>query len=54
MMAFGCAAQPPLEKDMRDLEDMIHYDACGPDVFRTVEEIEADTLRFSDWCRRAH
>jgi nitroreductase len=54
MMAVGYGAEPPIDKELRDLKDMIHYDACGPQSFRTPEEIESDTRRFTDWCVRAH
>ncbi len=54
MIAVGYEAEPPIDKELRGLREMIHYDACGPDDFRTPEEIEADTTKYSKWCVRAH
>ncbi len=54
MIAVGYGAEAPIPKELRELRDMIHYDACGPDDFRSTEKLEADTLKFTDWCVRAH
>ena len=54
MMAVGYPAESPIPKELRDVRDMIHYDACGPDAFRTPEQLAADTRKFTDWCVRAH
>ena len=54
MMAVGYPAESPIPKELREVREMIHYDACGPDDFRTPEKIEADIRRFTDWCVRAH
>ena len=54
MMAVGYPAESPIEKKLRDVRDMIHYDACGPEDFRTPGRLEADTREFTDWCVRAH
>ena len=54
MIALGYPAEDVIPKEVRPLEDMIHYDACGPDDFRTPEKLEADGRLFTDWCVRAH
>ena len=41
MMALGYGAVPPPEKLTKSLEDMIHYDDCGEDDFKTDEEVIA-------------
>jgi nitroreductase len=54
MMAVGYPAESPIDKELRDLTEMIHYDACGPEDFRSPEKIETDTRRSTEWCVRAH
>jgi len=41
MMALGYGASTPPEKLLKPLEDMIHYDDCGEDDFKTDEEVIA-------------
>ena len=41
IMALGYDAVPPPEKLTKSLEDMIHYDDCGEDNFKTDEEVIA-------------
>lgn len=40
MMALGYAASPPQPRLMRDKEKMVHRDYCGPESFRTDEEVD--------------
>ena len=54
MMAVGYPAEPPMPKKLRSVGDMTHYDACGPEDFRTPERLEADTREFTEWCVQAH
>ncbi len=54
MMAVGYPAESPIEKKLRDVRDMIHYDACGSEDFRTPGRLAADTREFTEWCVRAH
>lgn len=54
MMAVGYPAEAPLPKVLRAADEMIHYDACGPDGFRTPDQIAADTRKFTEWCVKAH
>jgi nitroreductase len=39
MMALGYPAAPPPPRIMREKEKMVHYDKCGPNDFRTDEEV---------------
>lgn len=54
MMALGYAAQPPVPKEVRKLEGMIHYDDCGLQDFRTDEEVAAYAEKTHAWCLAAH
>lgn len=54
MMVLGYAAAPPIPKELRDLEAMIHYDDCGAESFRTDAEVAADAQKTWDWCMAAH
>ena len=54
MMALGHAAQPPIPKEVRPLEDMIHYDDCGLQDFRTDAEVTACAEKTHAWCLSAH
>jgi nitroreductase len=40
MMVVGHPASAPGPRPMREKEGMIHYDYCGPDTFRTEEEVK--------------
>jgi nitroreductase len=39
MMAIGYPAAPPLPRLVRAREEMVHYDYCGPAVFRSDAEV---------------
>jgi nitroreductase len=54
MMVVGYAANPPVPKVVRDLDDMVHYDDCGAQDFRTDEEVVAGARKTKDWCLAAH
>jgi nitroreductase len=54
MMVVGYAANPPIPKVVRDIEDMVHYDDCGEQDFRTDKEVAAYTQKTKDWCLTAH
>jgi nitroreductase len=54
MMVVGYQAAPPGPKIVRDVADMVHYDACGSRDFRTDKEVE-DYARFTKaWCMGEH
>ncbi len=54
LMVLGFAAQPPIPKEVRDLKDMIHYEACGLQDFRSDEEAAGYAKKTHDWCMAAH
>lgn len=54
LMAVGYAAKPPIEKPLRDLAGLVHYEAPQEGEFRTPEQIGADSQKFRAWCIRAH
>jgi nitroreductase len=54
MMVLGYPVVPPKPKDLRSFGDMIHYDDCGPQDFRTDEEVLADAQKTFDWCMSQH
>jgi nitroreductase len=54
LMVVGYAAQPPIAKEVRELGSMIHYDDCGPQDFRTDEEVVEYAKVTFDWCMSAH
>ena len=39
MMVIGYPASAPGERPMREKSRMVHYDYCGPEAFRTEEEL---------------
>jgi nitroreductase len=54
MMAVGYAAQPPVPKEVRNLEEMIHYDDCGIQDYRSDEEVTDYARKTHAWCLSAH
>jgi nitroreductase len=54
MMVLGYPAAPPNPKELRSLAEMIHYDDCGPQDFRTDEQVLADAKKTWDWCMSEH
>jgi nitroreductase len=54
MMVLGYAAEEPIGKDVRELSDMVHYNACGTEDFRTDEEVVAYARQTRAWCLAAH
>ena len=54
MMVLGYAAAPPGPKEVRELEEMIHYNDCGPGDFRIDEEVQAYAEKTREWCMREH
>jgi len=46
MMVVGYSASPPQPRLMREKKKMVHYDYCGPEAFRTDEEVN-DFIRRS-------
>jgi nitroreductase len=54
MMVLGYPSAPPNFKVVRSLREMIHYDQCGPEDFRTAEQVIADAEKTWDWCMSGH
>ena len=54
MMVLGYAAGPPNPKEVRALNEIIHYDNCGQDDFRTDEQVIADAEKTWAWCMAGH
>lgn len=54
MMVLGYAARVPIPKVVRNREDMVHYDDCGIEDFRTAEEVVACAKKTKAWCTAAH
>jgi len=54
MMVLGYPAAPPKPKQVRGLTGMVHYDDCGPQNFRTDEQVLADARKTWEWCMSEH
>ncbi len=54
MMVLGYPAAPPNVKELRPLREMIHFENCGPQDFRTDEQVIADAEKTWDWCMSGH
>jgi 5,6-dimethylbenzimidazole synthase len=54
MMVIGYAASPPGPKIIRDISEMLHYDNCGKQDFRTDEEVIEYTKKTRAWCMSQH
>jgi nitroreductase len=54
MMVLGYPATPPHPKEPRTALSMVHYDNCGPQDFRTDEQVLADAQKTWQWCMSEH
>jgi nitroreductase len=54
MMVVGYAAVPAGPKIVRDITEMVHYDNCGVQDFRTDEEVTAYAQKTKAWCLSEH
>jgi 5,6-dimethylbenzimidazole synthase len=54
MMVIGYEAHPPHPKIVRDMAEMVHYDKCGVQDFRTDEEVIAYAQITKAWCMSGH
>ena len=54
LMVLGFPAAPPVPKAVREVKDILHYDACGVGAFRTDEQVVADAAITKAWCLSAH
>ena len=54
LMVLGYPAAPPAPKEVRDIKDMLHYNACGESDFRSKEQVEKEAAITKAWCFSAH
>lgn len=54
MMVLGYPAATPSVKELRSLREVIHYNNCGPQDFRTDEQVIRDAEKTWDWCMSEH
>ena len=54
LMVLGYPAVPPVPKEVRDVKDMLHYNDCGEDDFRSKEQVEKEAAITKAWCLSAH
>jgi len=54
LMALGYPAAQSGGKLMRNMDKMVHYDYCGPDDFRTDEEVDDYIRRTWNWVAGAY
>ena len=54
MMVVGYEASHPQEKIVRDIDEIIHYDNCGLQDFRTGEEVIDYAEKTKAWCISGH
>jgi 5,6-dimethylbenzimidazole synthase len=54
MMVIGYAANTPDPKIVRDIDEIVHYDNCGEQDFRTDEEVTDYAKKTKAWCISQH
>jgi nitroreductase len=54
MMVLGYAAEEPIPKEVRELDDIIHFNSCGVQDFRTDGEVVEYAKKTKAWCLAAH
>jgi nitroreductase len=54
MLAVGYPAARPRPKLLRDKDKMVHYDDCGPEGFRTEEEVRDFIRQARTWTMASH
>ena len=54
MVVVGYEANPPNHKIARDIDEMVHYDNCGVQDFRTDEEVTDYAQKTKAWCMSQH
>jgi nitroreductase len=54
IMVLGYQGTPPNPKEVRALAEMVHYNDCGLQDFRTDEQVIADTQKTWVWCMAQH
>jgi 5,6-dimethylbenzimidazole synthase len=54
MMVVGYAASPPNAKIVRDIDEMVHFNDCGPQDFRTDKAVTLYAEKTKAWCLAEH
>ncbi len=54
VMVLGYPAVPPVPKEVRDIKDMLHFNACGREDFRNDEQVVEEAAVTRAWCLSAH
>ena len=54
MLAVGYPAVQPRPKLMRDKDRIVHFDYCGPEAFRTDEEVRENIRKSRIWTIASH
>ncbi|MFC2038738.1 nitroreductase family protein [Chloroflexota bacterium] len=54
MMVIGYEAAPPNTKIVRDTDEMVHYNYCKSQEFRTDQEVVAYAEKTKAWCISEH
>jgi nitroreductase len=54
LMVLGYSAAPPVPKDVRAIESILHWNACGTDDFRSDEQVVKEAEATKAWCLSAH
>ena len=54
VLAIGYPAASPSIKLLRDVADMVHYDYCKLDEFRTDEEAASFAKKTQTWAKEQH
>jgi nitroreductase len=54
MMVLGYPSDPLQPKFVRELKDMVHYNACGGGDFRNAAQVADYATKTYDWCLNGH
>jgi nitroreductase len=54
LMVLGYPAVPPVPKEVRDIKSILHWNACGPNDFRSNEQVIKEAETTKAWCLSAH
>ena len=54
LMVLGYSAAPPVPKEVREIKSILHWNACGPDDFRSDEQVIKEAKATKAWCLSAH
>ena len=54
LMVLGYPAVRPVPKEVRPIKDMLHYNDCGKDDFRSDDQVVKEAEITKAWCLSAH